>query len=97
MYSKNRLQPKSESKSQRIDAALEFMQAGVEARKVQKAIDRTARLLGQQTTKEFKDEYLKPTIACPSENIFFFPLPVKLLGEIRRDRRADTSTIDRVV
>ena len=27
--------------------------------KVQKASDRTVRLLGQQATKEFKDEYLR--------------------------------------
>jgi len=34
--------------------------AEMEARKVQKAADRTVRLVEQQTTKEFKDEYLRP-------------------------------------
>jgi len=33
--------------------------AETEARKAQKASDRTVRLLGQQSTKEFKDEYLR--------------------------------------
>ena len=62
--------------------------AAVEARKVQKAIDRTARLLGQQV----KDEYLKANE--DSQNLLSpglvktssFFLPVKLLGEIRGDR-----------
>jgi hypothetical protein len=33
--------------------------AETEARKAQKASDRTVRLLGQQSTKEFEDEYLR--------------------------------------
>ena len=31
----------------------------MEARKVQKVADRTVRLVEQQTTEEFKDEYLR--------------------------------------
>ena len=65
MHGKAEVNWKSESKSQRVDTALQFMERHVGRQncgnfqylgKAQKASDH---LLEQQATEEFKDEYLR--------------------------------------